>query len=140
MIEGTYEDDVQPIRGDVFLDRILGWLCLVCALPILGVAIYRLGHTMVGEPSWVQPAKVVFCALGIVGIAAIITSKPGAIRFAMWLYGLRLLALIAMYPWSGGPRFWGTELIWDLTVIFYCQLRLKTKQDLSRNETQLGPG
>jgi hypothetical protein len=125
MPAGTYEEDVQPIRGDVFLDRILGWLCLACALPIVGVAIYRLGHVPAGEPTWVQPAKVLIGCLGIIGIAAIITSKPAAIRFAAGLYGLRLLALVAMYPWSNGPRFWGTELVWDLTVIGYCLLRLK---------------
>ena len=125
MPSGTYETDAQPIRGDVFLDRVLGWLCLSCALPILGVAIYRLGHIPFGEPSWVQPVKVLLAGLGIVGIGAIITSKPAAIRLAMGIYGIRLFALVAMYPWSGGPRFWGTELLWNLTVIGYCLLRLK---------------
>lgn len=127
MSAGTYENDVQPIRGDVFLDRILGWLCFACALPILGVAVYRLGHVPPGEPSWVQPAKVVIATLGVIGIGAIITSKPAAIKLAMGIYGLRLFSLVALYPWSNGPRFWGTELIWDLTVIGYCLLRLKPK-------------
>src|SRR5688572_733261 len=127
MAAGTYEDDVTPIPGNILLDRVLGGLCFICSLPILGVAIWRLSHPTPGEPTWVQPAKVVLAVLGTVGIGAIITSRLAFIRVALWLHVVRLLALFAMYPWSGQMRFWGTELIWNLAVIGYCYLRLRSE-------------
>ncbi len=124
MSAGTYESQSPTIRGDVFLDRVLGWLCISCAIPILGVAIYKLSHLPAGEPTWVQPARVFLIALGILGIFAIITSKPKAFRFALILHVIRLVGVFALFAYSG-PRFSITEIIWNLTVIGYCWLRLK---------------
>jgi hypothetical protein len=131
MSSGTYEGEVVPIQGAKFLDRILGWLSLGCGIPILGVAIYRLtnadlSQTPSTEPSWVQMARVCLVAMGLVGIASIMTSKPMGFMIALWLHVFRLLAVFALYPWSGGPRFSGTELVWNITVIVYCWLRLKS--------------
>jgi len=133
MPQATYEDEVAPIRGDILLDRVLGWLCLVCALAVLGLAVYRLFNPgdpdLYGvEPGWVQPAKVLLIVLGIIGIAGIISSRTGGFRIALVLYLIRLAALIAMYPYSGGIRFWGTELVWNLVVIGYAWLRLRSSQ------------
>lgn len=124
MPAGTYEDEVRPISGDVFLDRVLGWLCLVCGLAILGVAVYRLFHLPVGEPTWVQPARVLLIVLGLIGIGAIITSKPKAFPFALALHVVRLVGVFALFSFSG-PRFAITEIIWNLTVIGYCWLRMR---------------
>ncbi len=124
MPAGTYEDEINPIPGDVFLDRVLGWLCLVCGLAILGVAVYRLFHLPVGEPTWVQPARVALIGLGLVGIGAIITSKPQAFPFALALHVVRLVGVLALFAYSG-PRFAITEIIWNLTVIGYCWLRMR---------------
>ncbi len=128
MSGGTYENEVRPIKGGVFLDRTLGWLSLVCALPVLVLAVYWQMHPALlpVQPGWVQPVKIFLIVLALLGICAVIASRPGAIRLALWLYLIRTLALFVMYPWSGGPRFWGTELAWNLVVIWYCWMRLKT--------------
>ena len=128
MPEGTYGDDLPAIRGDIFLDRILGWLCLVCGLPVLGFAIYQWMQPATESlaPSWVQPAKIVLIVLGLAGLACITTSKKGPIRVALWLHIIRTVGLFSMYPWSGGPRFLGTEFVWNVVVIWYCWMRLKT--------------
>jgi hypothetical protein len=133
MPQASFEEEVAPIRGDIFLDRILGWLCLVCALAVLGLAVYRLARPgdpdLYGvEPTWVQPVKVVLIVFGIVGLAGIISSRPGGFRLALWLHAFRLAALIAMYPYSGGIRFWSTEFVWNLVVIGYAWLRIRSTQ------------
>lgn len=124
MSAGTYEEESTPIPGAIFLDRVLGWLCLSCAVPIFGVAVYRLSHIPAHEPSWVQGARVFLIGLGLIGICAIITSKPKAIRMSLWLHVARLVGVLALFTYSG-PRFAITEIIWDLTVIGYCWLRLR---------------
>ncbi len=131
MAEGTFKE-LPLIPGYIFLDRILGWLSLACGIPILGVAIYRLANAesvqqYIVEPSWVQFARVCLIVMGLVGIATIMLSKPMGFLIALWLHAFRLVAVLALYPWSGGPRFSGTELVWNVTVIAYCWLRLKSE-------------
>jgi hypothetical protein len=134
MTTGTYEDELQPIQGAKFLDRVLGWFCIACGVPILGVAINRYLHPKPAlseaMPGWVEPARVLLVVLGLVGILAITTSKPKAFKVAMALYGFRILGLLALYPWSGGPRFSGSEFLFDVVVIGYCWLRLRQPESV----------
>jgi hypothetical protein len=128
---GTYEEEVKPIRGDVFLDRILGWLAFSCALPVLGVAVYRLLDRRpieleFWEPAWVQPLRVLLIALAIVGIVACTRSSVRGFQIAILLFIARIAGAIALYPYSGGPRFSGTELLFDLVVIGYSFIRIKS--------------
>jgi hypothetical protein len=131
MPSDTYEGEVEPIRGDVFLDQILGWLAFVCTLPVLGFALYRIANPRDPaeygiEPDWAQPLRVALIVLALIGIYGIVRSKALGFKIAIALFGLRLLGAVALYPYSGGPRFSGTEMLFDLVVIGYAWLRLRS--------------
>ena len=129
MTSGTYENELKPISGGVFLDKVLGWFTFICGLPILGVAINRYLHAKpnIAEPvpTWLEPARIVLVVMGLIGILAIITSKRKGFQLAMALYALRVVGLLVLYPWTGGPRFAGSELLFDFVAIGYCWLRLR---------------
>ncbi|MBC8064056.1 MAG: hypothetical protein H7Y17_04450 [Chlorobia bacterium] len=122
---GTYEDHLQPVRGDELLDRVLGWLSFACALPVFGLALYRLADPAEGEPTWVQPLRVALILLALIGIFACTRSSIRFFKLALILFTARLVGACVLYPWSGGPRFSGSEIAFDLVVIGYCLLRLK---------------
>jgi len=110
---------------------VLGWLALVCALPVFGFAIYRLANPRDPvefgfEPSWAQPLRVFLILLALVGIYGVIRSSMLGFKVAIALFGVRLLGALALYPYSGGPRFSGTEILFDLVAIGYALLRLKS--------------
>lgn len=133
---GSYEDEVQPVPGDVLLDRVLGWLAFVCALPVLGVAVYRLLdqrpiELSQWEPVWTQPLRVFLIALAMIGIFACTRSSIRGFQLAIWLFVARLIGAGALYPYSGGPRFAATEIVFDLVVIGYAFLRLKSLHERS---------
>jgi hypothetical protein len=132
---GTYEEDAPSIRGDVFLDRVLGWLCFACGLPVLGVALFRLSDLPEGIPFGVQVAKVCLIVFALAGIVAITTSRKNGFRLAILLYAIRILGGIALYPWSGGARFAGTEFLWDAVVIGYCFIRLRSFRENLADKT-----
>lgn len=123
---GTYEDHLQPVQGAELLDRVLGWLSFACALPVFGLAVYRLANPAAAEPSWVQPFRVVLILLALTGIFACTRSSIKGFRLALILFVARLGGAIVLYPWSGGPRFSGSEIAFDLVVIGYCLLRIRS--------------
>jgi hypothetical protein len=92
-------------------------------LPVLGVALFRLSDLPEGIPFGVQVSKVCLIVFALTGIVAITTSRRNGFRLAILLYDIRILGGIALYPWSGGARFAGTEFLWDVVVIGYCFIR-----------------
>ena len=128
---GTCEDEVKPIPGDVFLDRVLGWLAIVCALPVLGFAVYLLYYPpdplKYGyQPWWTQYARVLLILLAIIGLYGCTRSTASGFKLAGYLFAVRLAGAIVLYPYSGGPRFSGTEILFDLVVIGYAFIRLRS--------------
>jgi hypothetical protein len=128
---GTYEDEVKPIPGDVFLDRVLGWLAIVCTLPVLGFAIYLLNHPpdplKYGiQPWWTQYLRVFLIVLALIGLFGCTRSTAQGFRVAGYLFAVRLAGAIVLIPYSGGLRFSGTEILFDLVVIGYAYARLRS--------------
>src|SRR5436190_1517247 len=127
MTEQAMEPEISSIRGDVFVDRILGWLTICCALAVLGLSIAKLlGHMPEGiepGPAWLEPTRAILISIGIVGLYLCTLSAANSFRIALWLYVVRLLGLVVLWKWSL-PRFSGSEFLFDIVVISYCQLRI----------------
>ncbi len=120
---GSYEDEVKPVRGDLFLDKLFGWLSLVLALVVLGTAIARLFKP--DDLQWLESVRIVLIVLGIAGCWLATLSTVKAFRTVIALYFIRTVGAFAIYPWVGGPRYFGSEILFDLVVIGYALIRIK---------------
>lgn len=123
MNSGSYEGDVAPIRGDVFLDKLFGWLVFTLALVVLGAAVARLVQP--GAVVWLESARIFLIVLSLVGFVAATRSTASAYRLVFILFLIRVVGVLALYPWAGGPRYFGNELLFDLVVLWYARLRIK---------------
>lgn len=123
MSAGSYEDELRPIRGDVLLDKIFGWLTLTLTVVVFGTAIWRLTH---GGIVWLESVRIFLIALAIAVCLLTTTSTEKAFRWVIYLSVIRLIGAIATYPWDGGPRYWGSEVLFDLVAIGYAKLRIRT--------------
>ncbi len=122
MNSGSYEHEVTPVRGDVFLDKLFGWLSLSLALCVLGVAVYRLFHGV----AWLESVRIFLILLGIAVCWLATLSTPKAFRLTIALSVVRMVGAFATYPWAGGPRYFGSEIMFDIVVIVYAMLRIKS--------------
>ena len=128
MTNQASEFELPPIRGDVFVDRILGWLCIFCCLPVLGFSISKLlGHLPEGVepgPPWLEPTRTALICLGLVGLLLATRSTAKSFRGVLWLYVFRLAAVLALGKWAL-PRYSGSEAAFDIVVIAYSLIRVK---------------
>ncbi|MCC7229495.1 MAG: hypothetical protein IT203_03810 [Fimbriimonadaceae bacterium] len=129
MNEGSYENDVVTIRGDVFIDRILGWLSLFCALPVLGLSISKLlGHLPEGvqpDAAWIEPTRMALIVLAMVGIYIATKSTYLGFKLVAGIFAFRLVASLVLSPWTGSPRYLFSEILFDLVVLAYSFLRMR---------------
>ena len=124
----TSRDGIQPIRGDILLDRLFGWLSFVCALPVFGLSFAKLTGRVtssVPDPAWLEPVRITMTVLALVAFVLVTRSSRPLFKVCIGLFVIRTIGLLAAWPWSGGPRFAGSELLFDLVAIWYCWLRWK---------------
>lgn len=129
MNEGSYENDAITIRGDVFIDRILGWLSLLCALPVLGLSISKLmGHLPDGvqpDATWIEPTRLALIVLAMLGIYIATRSTYLGFKIVAGIFAFRLVVSLALSPWTGSPRYLFSEVLFDIVVLAYSVLRMK---------------
>ncbi|MBN9500157.1 MAG: hypothetical protein BGO01_03030 [Armatimonadetes bacterium 55-13] len=123
MSAGSYEHEITPIRGDVFLDRLFGWMTFVLAFVVLGAAVVRV--TQPGNILWLEATRIVMILLGMIGAWLATRSTPHSFRAVLVVFAIRLIGCLALYPWSGGPRFVGSEFLFDVVVLIYAWVRIK---------------
>ena len=118
--DGMY--DAKPIRGDFFVDRLVGYTTLALSLVVLGAAVYRLATT--GHAA-TEGVRVALILAAMAGALAIVRSSREAFAVATCLFALRLAAGLAYLPQLATDRYLSMQLFFDLAMIAYCVLRGK---------------
>ena len=116
--DGTYE--AKPIRGDLFVDRLVGYTTFGLAFVVLGAAVFRLAT--VGHAA-TEAVRMALILVAMIGAILISRSTRSGFTSAAAMYGLRFLVGLAYIPQMPTDRYLSMQLFFDLAMIAYCIFR-----------------
>jgi hypothetical protein len=133
---GTFEG--EPIRGDTFVDRVLGVLVVFLFGVGLATAFYRIAQASQPVPEGVykaiqpmspggEPLRIAMIVAGMIAGAAVAWSSAASIRVALGISALRLLVDVAIFPSMPRDRFMAMQVFFDICMVAYCDMRVRAK-------------
>jgi hypothetical protein len=115
----------RGVRGDYFVDRLGGWTQVILAGVSFGIVLARFKVSF-------EIANVVLALLffsEIVGAIAITRSKIGPMRFAYWIYVVRVLSAFAYMSVIHGDKLARSTLGFPVIVVLYCWARVRALKE-----------
>lgn len=115
---------VDSVRGDVFLDRVLGICVFIFALVVFGHVLYNV-FAKPEDGTVMHAQRVIMGLMTLVGGFAVSRTTPLAFRLAALMFSLRLMLDLFDLGRFPGNRFVAMALVFDLGMLGYCIFRMR---------------
>ena len=118
--------NAEPIRGDRFVDRFVGWTVTILCLFVYVVTLYKTFHGAGNSP--LEQGRYVVFQTAIILLSVWMTgSSPPAFRAYRILFAIRIA--FDLYDLIQNPRdrFASPSLAFDAGMIWYASVRLRKR-------------
>lgn len=112
------------VRGDRFLDRVLGWFLAFMAAILFGVVIYKAFVEKSVAPS-VHLTRIGLLLITLAGCLLVVKSTVRAFQLCATLFAIRLALDLAQYAASGNDRFLAMAAFFDAAMVGYAWIRVR---------------
>lgn len=112
------------VRGDRFLDAVLGWFLASMAAILFGVVIYKAFVERSVAPG-VHLVRIALLLITMAGCLMVVKSTIIAFRICVALFGVRLAADLFQLLAAPRDRFLAMAVVFDAVMIGYAWFRIR---------------